>query len=69
MYWKYVWSQKDIWVTERTGKKERETGESKERETDWRRDRDSLPPAFLCSAMIASEAEKWITLLLQHFLI
>lgn len=32
-------------------------------------DRDSLPPTFPHSAMIASEAEKWITLLLQHFLI
>lgn len=52
-------------MTERTDdclKKERKRGESKERErereTDRRRDRDSLPPAFLCSAMIASEAEK-----------
>lgn len=32
MYWKYVWSQKDIWVTERTGKKERERQVSQKRE-------------------------------------
>lgn len=37
------------------------------KERGW--DRASLPPAFPRSAVIASEAEKWITLLLQHFLI
>lgn len=40
---------------------EREVSQRRERESeiaDQRRDRGSLPPAFLCSAMIASGAEK-----------
>lgn len=57
-----MWSQKE---KDDCLRRETQRGESKERQ----RDRDSLPPVFLCLAMIASEEEKWITLLLQHFLI